>query len=297
MELRDVHYFAVMAQHGNVRRASEALDLSPGALSKSLRRLEKTIQAKLFDRTSKGVELTPVGAALLAKVRRLQLGFEDVAREAADLAAGFAGHLRVGASPADCEDLPSACTVLMRESPKITFDVTVSDTDVIMPLLHDGKLDVVFNVIPSVPPPGLEQEHLFDDEYVVYASRRHPLANRRQIPMTELMGEAWAVSTASHRPKQILIAAHEEDGLPAPRFAVLTRSVRMRLQMVAGSRLLGFGPRRLVEKTARYYGLRILQVPRLRRARPVGATYRKDAYLSPAARRLIDLFKAAALDG
>jgi DNA-binding transcriptional LysR family regulator len=97
MELRDIEYFAVIAEHGNVRRAAEALELSPTALSKSLRRLEASMQAKLFERTPKGVELTSVGAALLARVQRIRLTLNDVAREAADLSHGRSGHLSVGA--------------------------------------------------------------------------------------------------------------------------------------------------------------------------------------------------------
>jgi DNA-binding transcriptional LysR family regulator len=295
VELRDIEYFAVIAEHGNVRRASEALDLSPGALSKALHRLEEAVQAKLFDRTAKGVELTPVGSAFLAQVRRLRLGFEDIVREAADLGQGRAGHLRVGASPADCEDLPLACTGLLAEAHKLTFELTVSDTDVIVPMLIDGKLDLVFNVIPASPYPGLVQEHLFDDEYVVYASSRHRLARARRVPMSELAAEEWVVSTANHRPKQILVRVLEENGLPAPRFVVETRSVRMRLQIIAGSKLIGFGPRRLIEKAGARFGLEVLAVDGLASPRPVGAIFRKDAYLPPAARRLIALFKSAAI--
>ncbi len=61
MELRDLQYFAVIAQHGNLARASEALGLSPPALSKSLRRLEAYVDAKLVQRTPKGVVLTSSG--------------------------------------------------------------------------------------------------------------------------------------------------------------------------------------------------------------------------------------------
>ncbi len=72
MELRDIEYFAVMAEHGNVRRASEALGLSPPALIKSLRRLEQSLQARIFKRTPKGIELTAVGSALHAQVKRIR---------------------------------------------------------------------------------------------------------------------------------------------------------------------------------------------------------------------------------
>ena len=108
MELRDIEYFAVVAEHGNVRRASETLGLSPPALSKSLRRLEQSMQAKLVERTPKGVALTPVGSALLAQVRRLRVALRDIKREAEDLSQGRAGHLRLGVGATTVEQLPGA---------------------------------------------------------------------------------------------------------------------------------------------------------------------------------------------
>jgi hypothetical protein len=62
MELRDIRYFAVVAEHLNIGRAAEALDLSATALTKSLRRLEKSVGEKLVQRAPKGVSLTAVGA-------------------------------------------------------------------------------------------------------------------------------------------------------------------------------------------------------------------------------------------
>jgi len=53
MELREIEYFAVIAEHGHLGRAAEVLGLSQPALSKSLRRLEQALQAKLVKRTSK----------------------------------------------------------------------------------------------------------------------------------------------------------------------------------------------------------------------------------------------------
>jgi len=64
MELRDIEYFAVLAEHGNVGRAAAALGISQPALSKCLQRLETALATKLVDRTTKGVELTAEGTAL-----------------------------------------------------------------------------------------------------------------------------------------------------------------------------------------------------------------------------------------
>src|SRR6185369_8911919 len=130
MDLRDIEYFVVVARHGHLGRAAEALGLGQPALSMSLRRLEKSAEAKLVKRTPKGVELTAVGAALLSHVSRLKLARDDLAREVADLAQGRAGHLRVGSSPSNAEVLlPEACSALLIEAPKVTIDVSVLDND------------------------------------------------------------------------------------------------------------------------------------------------------------------------
>src|SRR5882672_2516976 len=125
MELRDIEYFAVVAEHGHLGRAAESLELSQPALSKSLRRLEQAMGAKLVKRTAKGVELTAAGTALLSHVRRLRLALGDVAHEVADIGQGRAGQLRVGANQFALDYLlPAVCGALLKDAPKLTLKVT-----------------------------------------------------------------------------------------------------------------------------------------------------------------------------
>jgi DNA-binding transcriptional LysR family regulator len=122
-QLRDIEYFSVVAEHGHLGRAADALGLSQPALSKSLRRLEQAMQAKLVRRTSKGMALTSVGAALLSRVRQLRLSLEDVTREMADLAQGHAGNLRIGCAPLFCEPLaPRSVHGIPQREPKGDFE-------------------------------------------------------------------------------------------------------------------------------------------------------------------------------
>jgi len=293
MELRDIEYFGVIAQHGNMRRAAEALGLSPPALSKSLRRLETSMEARLVERTGKGVRLTPMGDALAAQARRLRLTLDDITREAADLNRGRSGYLRIGAGPTDCELLPAACTRLMKEAPRLRIDITISDNDELVPSVLDGKLDLALNTVPPALYEGVEQIRILDDEYVAFASADHPVAGKRRIALADLVSQRWASSTADYRPKQLLVRAFAERGFPAPRFMLQTRSVRLRLHMISASTLLGFGPRRVVEMAAAPLRLRVLRVQELTLPRAVGVMYRKGAYLPPAATRLIQLLKAA----
>src|SRR5437764_4202543 len=128
MELRDLEYFAVIAEHGHLGRAADALHLSQPALSKSLRRLEQILDVKLVNRTPKGVELTAEGSMLLLRVRELRLSLRSVAREIADMSEGREGHLRIGVgSPVSEQLLTSAFAALLKDAPRIKLLVSTSD--------------------------------------------------------------------------------------------------------------------------------------------------------------------------
>ena len=134
---------------------------------------------------------------------------------------------------------------------------------------------------------------MYDDEWVVCASASHRLAKLKRVLLTDLVHERWALTSAI-LPLQMLPRAFEDRGLPPPQVAVDTRSIRLRLHTWASSALLGFTSRRLLQQAASRFRLKELPVKELTWRRPVGVIYRKEAYLSPAARRLIEILKATA---
>ena len=93
MELRDLEYFVVVAEQGNLGRAAEQLRLSQPALSKSLKRLEDALEVRLFRRSANGMELTAEGSLLLSRARELRDSLRNVAREVSDVSRGHAGHI------------------------------------------------------------------------------------------------------------------------------------------------------------------------------------------------------------
>jgi DNA-binding transcriptional LysR family regulator len=293
MDTRDLEYFAVIAEHGNVTRASETLDLTPTALSKSLRRLEADVGAKIVERSPRGVSLTAVGTALLARAHSMRLLFEETKREAADLGSGRAGHLRIGAGPTVCEDLPRVYTLLLKEARDLTMDVTITDSDELVPMLRAGKLDLVYNDVLSNFD-GIVKEHLYDDMFVVCAARDHPLARRRRLTTADLVGERWALGMRILMPSQLLREAFLSRGLPAPKVVVTTRSVQLRLRLWATSQLLGYMSRHTIREYMPLYPVVELPVKELQLRRQFAVLYRRDGYLSPAAKRFIELMKQMA---
>ena len=295
MQLRDLEYFAAVAEHGHVGRAAEALGLSQPAVSKSLRRLQTSVQAKLVTRTAKGVELTPVGSALRAHVHRLRLSLDDITREIADMSAGHAGSLRVGAGAGIAEHLlPAACSALLLEAPKLALSLTVASNAALLPALRNGEQDLVVSGIPPFAYDDLVQEPLYDDTFVVYASANHRLARRKRLTISDLARERWALSAPHDLSWDWLHRLFEQNHLPPPRVAFQTTATLIRAQAVASSDLLSFSPRRMLKDVWRPFPLVILRVKDVSWTRAIGLSYRKGTYIAPVVRRMIQILKSQA---
>lgn len=295
MEMRDIEYFAVVAGQGNVGRAAEQLGLSQPALSKSLRRLEAAVGAKLVKRTPKGVDLTAVGTALFARARGLRLSLDDIEREAVELGQGRAGHLRIGAgSVLAFHLLPAACGDLRKDAANLSISLVTGEPNILNAGIRNGELDLVVTSIQESQHSGLIEEHLFDEEYVVYASVNHPLAKRRQLTLADLAHEQWVMAAANSPSERRLSQVFAGAGLPPPKIAVDATDWPSRHQFVATSELLGFGSRTMMRFAATRFRLTPLPVKDIAVKRRVGIVYRKNAYLPPAALRLIDILKITA---
>lgn len=292
--LRDIEYFVAIADHGNLGRAAESLGLSQPGLSKCLRRLERSMQTKLVRKTPKGVELTTVGSAFLSHVRRIRLSLDDVAHEVADLTQGRAGHVRVGANNYAIDHLLTAmCAALFKAAPKLTLKVSVGSNDVLLPALCNGQLDLIVSGLPSSPDEDFIEETLCNDDYVVCASAGHRLAGLKRVTAADLTRESWALPPDV--PSTLwLRRAFEDSGLPPPRITLETGSLTLRLHAIASSDLLGFVPKTTVQKDQPHLRLVELRVKDLAWRRPLGVRYRKDAYLSPAAKRFIEILRTTA---
>src|SRR5262245_64710695 len=225
MELRDIEYFEEIAEQRHLGRAAERLRLTQPALSKSLQRLEQAMQVKLFDRNSKGLELTAEGALLLARARDLRLSLRNVAREVTDVSQGRAGHLRIGIGPVvPTRLISSALARLLNEAPRVTARVTISDADEIIPALRKGELDLNINLMYLSPPEGLCYVRLYEEEYVVCASKDHRLSSQSGVRLEELSDARWALSEPVLPSQQKLRDVFEERGLPKPQVALESRA-------------------------------------------------------------------------
>ena len=69
VELRELRVFLTLAEELHFGRTAERLEITPSYASQTIRTLEARIGGRLFDRTSRRVKLTPLGARLAAQAR------------------------------------------------------------------------------------------------------------------------------------------------------------------------------------------------------------------------------------
>jgi DNA-binding transcriptional LysR family regulator len=293
IQLRDLEYFAAIAEHGQLQRAAEALGLTQPALSKSLRRLELAVDAQLLRRTLKGVELTSVGSALLARVSRVRLSLDDVTREVADLREGRAGHLRIGMAGVLAHIVPVVCAKLLKEAPRLTLRLTSDDHAALLDDLLKGALDIAVSGGVATPHEDLTGACLYEEEAVtIYAAAEHRLAKRRQVTLADIAQERWALPPANAGgTADLLTQVFNNLGLPPPKIVVEAPIMMARFRLVAASDLLTYGTKSVAEHSAGHLGIVELRLKGLSGTRRVGVRYRKDAYLPPVAFRFIEMLK------
>ena len=292
--LRDMDYFAVVAEHCHVGRAADALGLSQPALSRSLRRLEESMDTKLLTRTPKGVQLTSVGRAFLSHVQRLRLSLDDISKEVEDLTKGRAGQLRVGANSHAIEHLlPAVIGSVLNTAPKVSIKVIAGSNDVLVPALRSGAVDLIISGFVTPVESDTVQVRLWDDDYYVYTSANHRLATRKRLKVADVAEERWAMPPDAP-PTLWLCRTFQDHGFAPPQLSLETSSLALRLRAIASSVLLDFLPWGSGRNAPKALRLVELRVKELAWNRPLVARYRKDAYLSPTARLFLDILKERA---
>ena len=120
MELRQLHYFVVLAEELHFSRAAQRLHITQPPLSIAIKQLESELGAQLFERSSKEVRLTAAGTHLLEQARDILDRTRRAELDTRAVAHGMAGRLRVGfVGSSMYRGLPEALNALQREHPQV----------------------------------------------------------------------------------------------------------------------------------------------------------------------------------
>lgn len=175
-----------MAGDCHFGRAAEALHVSQPVISQEIRRLERTIGAPLFDRSTRTVTLTSVGAALLAEAREVHGAFEAFAARAKRMSTQGACRLTIAATPSVLHEvLPAVMRRAEHEVPGAVLDELSVETGEVADALLHRSCDIGIGRFIE-PPPGFSVESIRTDPVVVALSSAHPLASEAAVDLAAL---------------------------------------------------------------------------------------------------------------
>lgn len=292
MRLDDIDYFLAVVQHGQVRRAALALDVSQPAITKGIQRLERELGFPLFVRSIRGMRLTTVAERFHQRTQSLRADLGDAIKEAADLHLGAMGVLRVGVSPLYTQRVfVPASLQLHRQRPAARLLVNINLNDVLLPLLRSGDIDLSINALPATMPEDLMAVPLITDDLYVVAREGHPLLARRRLKLADLTRAQWLLPSPQVEARRKLEALFTEAGLPRPQVAVeVSNTVAQLTGLLAHSDLLAITSELQLASPAGQH-LQALPLAELRFPRQIGVLTRRNVPLSPLAERFVDVLR------
>ena len=194
MELRHLRYFVAIAEEGSFTRAAERLWVAQPGLSVQVRQLEEELGVRLFDRHTRGVDLTAAGELFLERARAALVAADAARAIGRDLEHGVVGSVRLGvASGPRWGATAELLGRFDRESRGVELTLLEGHGGTLWRDLRDGRLDVVLAAAGHAAA-DLRSVSLGAERWVVLVGSRHRLAGIGPVSARELEGERVAVS-------------------------------------------------------------------------------------------------------
>ena len=194
MELRHLEHFVTVAEERNFTRAARRLHLVQSALSVSIRALERELDARLFERTTREVRLTDAGRVLLPEARRT---LDAAARARAAVFGaqeGLRGTLRLGMMQViSVVDVGALIARFHRERPLVDIQprTATGGSAALISDVRRGTLDAAFVAVSGPDQPGLTATTLACEPVLLGCLPDHPLARRAVVSVSELADQPF----------------------------------------------------------------------------------------------------------
>lgn len=220
LDLRELECFLILSEELHFGRTAERLYISQGRASQLIRSLERRIGARLFERTSRRVRLTPLGERLLGDLRPAYDSLRGAVEGAHAAARGVKGTLRVGfLSGTTHERVTGMIGAFQTEHPDCEIQLAEIPLSDPFGALRRGELDVAIVMLP-VNEPDLTSGPPFSKEPQTLAvSTRHPFAGRSSMDAEEL-AECRLLDLRGPAPaywRELTAPTRTPDGTPVPK--------------------------------------------------------------------------------
>lgn len=290
MEFRHLRYFLAVADALHFTKAAEGLHVSQPALSAQVKQLEQEVGVPLFDRLGRSVHLTRAGMIFREHARRALREMELAQATIAQEEGLQRGQLTVGVvQTVNAYLVPEIVTRFSTKYQLISLKLDELSGPDIEAGVENGVLDMGIGFVP-VTSERIENQPLFEEDFVLIASPGHRLAKRRQLSLSALAEESLILLPDIFCTRRLLNASFERVGAQ-PKIIVEMNSIEGILATVRTSKLATVLPR-LSLGVGRNNGLRGIPLKNPTPRRGVGLLWKKGGYRSGAVRALAEQVKA-----
>ena len=233
--IRQLWMFLAVAEEQHFGRAAKRLNMSQPPLTEQIKVLEQSLRMQLFERSRRGTQLSPAGAAILPVVRQFADQVERLERVVREVVSGQSGVLHVGAiTSAMLDTVPPMLDALKQTHPHLTVFVEEIDSVEAIPALEAGELDLAFVRLDGEVGNGISTMPLAEERLAVALPKDHPLASQPRVRLRSLAGEQQVMSARKVSPVyfDMLTAVCRAHGF-APRVLHEVRSVASQIAYVS----------------------------------------------------------------
>ena len=169
ISLKQLRYFAAVAQFEHFGKAAEYCNVTQPALSMQVRELESSFGLKLFERRQQGAQLTNVGEEILARAQQILAAVRDLDDFAHHRGEVLTGRLRLGVIPSLAPYILPPLLPLLRDKYRdLDLRIRETQTQTLVDELVDGQLDVLLLALP-IEHAEIMTAALFEDRFLLAA--------------------------------------------------------------------------------------------------------------------------------
>jgi len=261
-----LHVFRHVAELRSLTKASKALHLSQPAVTKHIKLLEEELQLPLFIRSSSGVVLTDAGAVFLQHVQKTEKERASVLQQLQAPVGKLMGNLRLGSSMTITSYyLPEILLRFKARHPGVTCGVVEGNTDFIIGLLLDQKIDVGLVEGPCRRR-EVQVRPFYEDEIIWIASPSDILAKAKQVAVKTLLERPVISRELGSGTRRVVEAALRQHGIPLAKLRIAQElpSTEAIKRMVAAGAGISYASRLSTEQELASGKLVRINCPKLR---------------------------------
>ena len=218
MSISKYEAFLKTVELGSLTKAADALGYTQSGMTYILNSLEDECGLTLLKRDRSGVQLTSDGMEMLPYIESLCESWRLISEKRDELKGMESGHLRIGTfTSVSTHWLPGIIHAFRSQFPNITFELLHGDYAQIQDWIVRGRVDLGFTQLPLKE--GLDSFHMRSDDLLAVLPEGHPLADRRAIPLDDLLPEPF-IMYAENTPGGIRVMLNSRPVKPNTQFVV-----------------------------------------------------------------------------